>query len=72
MSFVVRGEVSHHCSICGQVVCVLCAPAGDKIPGEGFENFQTLPNNRLCAPSLGILTPQRACMHCYLDSYYLD
>lgn len=30
-----RAIVAHNCRKCGEVVCSLCAPAGDSLPGDG-------------------------------------
>ena len=62
---------SQNCSVCGIVVCVICAPAGDVIPGNGFEETITLTDWRICVAEKGMTTPQRVCVHCYLKSYGL-
>lgn len=30
-----RAVVAHNCRKCGEVVCSLCSPAGDSLPGDG-------------------------------------
>lgn len=65
-----RGLVSHNCSICGLLVCAVCGPAGDSIPGDGFNTTVTLPNWSLAAPlSIGGVVAKRVCAMCFLDSY---
>jgi hypothetical protein len=64
-----RALVYHNCRACGKIVCVMCAPAGDSVPGSGIGEYQTLSDHRIPMPSLGILTPERACMRCYLHSF---
>ena len=49
------------------VVCSVCSPAGDKIPGDGVSRTHTLKDLRIPLPALG-LAPQRVCLHCYLDT----
>lgn len=65
-----RAMVTHNCSACGQVVCALCAPAGDQLPGDGLSMKHTLPDLKLALPALGLFTPTRVCLHCYSDSTY--
>lgn len=31
-----RALVTHNCRACGKIVCSVCSPAGDMIPGEGM------------------------------------
>jgi len=64
-----RALVSQHCTLCGVIVCCICSPAGDSIPGDGFNTTIKLPDWRISVPSQGILEPKRVCVHCYLDSY---
>lgn len=52
-------------SVCRQVVCSVCAPAGDPLPGDGVQQSYHLPDLRQPLPSLGLLSPQRICLHCY-------
>lgn len=64
-----RALVYNNCRACGRIVCVMCAPAGDSIPDSGIGEYQTLYDHRIPMPSLGILTPERVCMPCYLHCY---
>lgn len=57
-------------SACGKVVCVLCAPAGDILPGDGINEKTTITDFRIPLPWLGNYLPQRVCIHCYFDSSY--
>lgn len=34
-----RAVVAHNCRKCGEVVCSLCSPAGDTLPGDGKSTF---------------------------------
>lgn len=52
-----RGGVTHYCGLCQRVVCTICSPAGDKIPGEGWNTTVQLRDWRLVVPSTGMLTP---------------
>lgn len=65
-----RGIVTHTCSACGKVVCTVCAPAGDQLPGDGLTSKHTLEDLKLAMPSLGVLAPARVCVHCYSDSSF--
>ena len=49
-----RALVTHTCSSCGKTVCSVCAPAGDVIPGDGFNKNQTLKDYRICLPLKGL------------------
>lgn len=65
-----RALVTNRCASCGNVVCTVCAPAGDNLPGDGLgSKFQVL-DLRLALPQYGIFTPARVCLHCYSDSSY--
>lgn len=64
-----RALVYHNCRACGKIVCVMCAPAGDSVPSSGVGEYQMLRDHRIPIPSLGILTPERVCMPCYLHCY---
>ena len=64
-----RALVYHNCRACGKIVCVMCAPAGDSVPDSGIGEYQTLADHRIPIPSLGILSPERVCMPCYLHCY---
>lgn len=66
-----RAYVSHHCNLCGQIVCVLCAPTGEEIPGDGLNTYTKLADKRITMPTLGLFDRKRVCMHCYLESYNL-
>lgn len=63
-----RALATHRCSMCAKIVCVVCAPAGDTIAGDGLNKTVVLPDLRIPLPSLGLFTPQRVCVHCYFDS----
>ena len=64
-------RVADNCRACGNVVCVICAPAGDEVPDEGINNYRKLPDRRLALPGIGLFTEQRVCMICYSQSYFL-
>lgn len=64
-----RALVYHNCRSCGKVVCSICAPNGDIVPGDGVGTYNTLADNSLALPSIGLVTPQRVCIPCYLHSY---
>ena len=64
------GLLAHNCFVCGRIVCRICAPAGDEIPGDGLNQINQLHDWKIVIPSKG-LQPQRVCSHCYLDSYDL-
>ena len=66
-----RARVTHHCAVCGCVVCTVCSPAGDVLAGEGVNQSVTLGDWRLALPSRGMMDKVRVCAHCYLDSYGL-
>lgn len=63
-----RAMVTHHCSVCGQVVCTYCSPSGDVVPGDGLNQTITLKDMRISMPWIGVFAPQRVCLHCYFDS----
>eukprot|EP01038_Epipyxis_sp_PR26KG_P006204 gene6204-8543_t len=63
-----RAICTHNCSMCGQVVCSICAPAGDELPGDGLNKKVILPDYRVAIPSRGLFTPQRVCVQCYFES----
>ena len=63
-----RAFATHNCSACGKIVCSLCSPAADQLPGDGISQTVTLPDFRIALPWLGLLSPQRVCLHCYYDS----
>jgi len=64
-----RSRQAVNCSNCGCVCCVVCAPAGDTVLGDGIQEKITLPDWKIAIPSLGHIVPTRVCAHCYLDSY---
>jgi hypothetical protein len=64
-----RSVVSYICGICNGICCTVCAPAADKIPGDGFDVVETLDDYRIPLPSKGLLAPQRVCHPCYFSSY---
>lgn len=66
-----RAFVSHICSICRKICCSVCAPAGEQIPGDGVNQFETLQDFRIPIPSLGMLDPHRVCHPCYMSCYSL-
>lgn len=63
-----RARTMHRCAACQRIVCVVCAPAGDQIAGDGMSQKHDLPNFSIALPHLGLFTPHRVCMHCYFDS----
>ena len=58
----------HPFSSCGHVVCSVCSPSGDKIPGDGINRSTVLKDMRIVLPHLGDLGLRRVCLHCYMDS----
>lgn len=62
-----RALATHICSSCGGVVCSACAPAGDKLPGDGYTKEYKLPDLRIALPEVGVYTPQRVCLPCYFQ-----
>jgi hypothetical protein len=60
-----RATNTHNCAACGIVVCTVCAPAGDKIPGDGVNTYDELRDMRVALPSLGIYTKTRVCRSCH-------
>ena len=65
-----RAMTKHRCALCQRVVCVVCAPAGDQISGDGLSQKHHLSDYSIPLPHLGLFTPQRVCIHCYYDSSY--
>jgi hypothetical protein len=65
-----RSIATHNCSSCGKIVCTVCSPAGDEIPGDGISQRYKVPDFRIALPWLGLYAPQRVCLHCYYDSTY--
>jgi hypothetical protein len=63
-----RALVTHHCCNCGIVICTLCGPAGEKLPGDGIDVTYELPDFRLSLPHRGLFSLQRVCVNCYFDS----
>jgi len=63
-----RATVTHNCSKCHAVVCTLCAPVGDKIPGDGLNQSIQLRDLRIALPNMGVFEPQRVCIPCYFES----
>jgi hypothetical protein len=39
--------------MCGHIVCAVCSPSGDQVPGEGLGEFETLSDLRAPLPQLG-------------------
>lgn len=66
-----RGVVSYSCSVCLRVCCAICAPAGDSVPGDGPNVYETLQDCRIPLPSMFKMEPQRVCLSCYFTSYEL-
>mmetsp|Transcript_29667 Transcript_29667/g.50082 ORF Transcript_29667/g.50082 Transcript_29667/m.50082 type:complete len:1391 (+) Transcript_29667:294-4466(+) len=66
-----RAHSMVNCRACGRIVCLACAPAGDEIPAEGISQKQKLRDFRIPLPSLGLIEPQRVCMPCYYNSYFI-
>jgi hypothetical protein len=68
-----KAVVSHTCTYCSKVCCVICAPAGDKIPNDPTNNnsMKTVQDLRISLPSIGRIDPQRVCVVCYLNAYIL-
>lgn len=64
-----RSMAVHNCRACGQVVCCVCAPAGDKIPADGIGKLETLRDQSISMPFIGLTDKQRVCTPCYLHSY---
>jgi hypothetical protein len=64
-----RALVAQHCTRCGSMCCIFCAPAGDTIPGDGVNTNITLEDYRVNYPVQGRLLPERVCLPCYLRSY---
>lgn len=64
-SLACRATNTHNCAACGIVVCTVCAPAGDKIPGDGVNTYDDLEDMRVVLPALGIYTKTRVCRSCY-------
>ena len=64
-------QVTHVCSACGELCCVVCAPGGETIPGDGFNQNEILQDCRISIPSRGMLEPHRVCLPCYHMSYKL-
>lgn len=63
-----RSTVTHNCRLCGHIVCVVCSPSGDDIPGEGVGTFEKLSDMRMPLPSIGLYSPQRICLPCYMSN----
>ena len=57
-----RATATQNCGACGKIVCNICAPAGESIPGEGVNQTIVLDDLRLPLPSRNLYTPQRLCM----------
>ena len=71
-SIACRASATSTCCLCGNVVCNVCAPAGEKIPGDGYGNDITLTDRRTPLPSQGLYKLQRLCLPCYFKyhEYY--
>jgi len=63
-------RVTHCCRACGDVVCAICAPAGDIVQGEGVNRQETLGDKRISIPAIGIFERERVCIPCYNQSYF--
>merc|ERR1711988_659327 len=66
-----RADVTHVCSACRKYCCSVCSPAGEQIPADGVNKFETLQDVRIPIPSLGMLEPHRVCLPCYHNCYKL-
>ena len=64
-----RAAASVHCQACGKLCCVVCAPAGDKIPDEASDTGIVLSDRKTPLPTFGKHTPQRVCYPCYFNSH---
>lgn len=64
-----RAAATVHCQACGKLCCVVCAPAGDKIPDEASETPLVLADRKTPLPTFGKHTPQRVCYPCYFNSH---
>ncbi len=71
-SIACRASATSTCCLCGNVVCNVCAPAGEKIPGDGYGKDITLTDRRTPLPSQGLYKLQRLCLPCYFKyhEYY--
>ena len=59
-----RAIATSNCALCGKIVCNVCAPAGELIPGDGIGTECRLADLRSPLPSQGLYTPQRLCLPC--------
>ncbi|EGB11412.1 diacylglycerol lipase [Aureococcus anophagefferens] len=66
-----RASATHHCRACGALVCAFCAPAGDRVAGDGIAQFTELPDKRVTIPSMGCLGRVRVCRPCGFNAYNL-
>ena len=65
-----KARYLEYCSVCKNVVCPVCSPSGEEISGNGAGQTLKLDDRRIVAPiTLRVVTPQRICMQCYMDSY---
>mmetsp|Transcript_11824 Transcript_11824/g.19250 ORF Transcript_11824/g.19250 Transcript_11824/m.19250 type:complete len:1123 (-) Transcript_11824:165-3533(-) len=65
-----RAAATHRCGFCNQIVCSVCAPIGDEIPGSRGDTI-TLPDKRLVNMGYHHSSPQRICYACFYRSQKL-
>lgn len=68
-SIACRASATKNCAICGKIVCNVCAPAGEKIPGDGYGAEHTLADLQQTLPTMGLYQPQRVCLPCYFSHH---
>ncbi len=64
-----RASATRNCAICGKIVCSVCAPGGEKVPGDGYGQESKLDDLRQSLPSMSLFQPQRLCLPCYFKHY---
>ena len=62
-----RVSATCNCILCGKIVCSVCAPAGEQIPGDGYGQKCKLPDHRRPLPLYGLLSPNRLCLPCFFN-----
>jgi len=68
-SIACRASATKNCAVCGKIVCNVCAPAGEKIPGDGYGTEYKLSNLQKSLPTMGLYQPQRFCLPCYFSHH---